>query len=122
VSPACCRNGGGVTRSTPEPRRWLARVTRDDGEPVGPGSTKVYERCELLPSSSICPAVDPRKPSGPAAVSPRFKAGYTTASAVFAIVDETLCKAGAVHTRRYDPVAREQVKPCSKPEVHSLIG
>src|ERR1700675_1992852 len=38
------------------------------------------KRCELLPSSSICLAVDPRKPSGPAAVSPRFKAGYTTAS------------------------------------------
>ena len=29
--------------------------------------------------------VDPRKPSGPAVDEPRFKAGYTTASAVFAV-------------------------------------
>lgn len=52
------------------------------------------KRCELLSSSSICLAVDPRKPSGPAAVSPRFKAGYTTASAVFTIVDRNSLQDG----------------------------
>ena len=37
-------------------------------------------------SSSICLAADPRIPSGPAAVLPRDKAGYTTASAGSVIV------------------------------------
>ena len=52
------------------------------------------KRCELLSSSPICPAVDPRKPSGPAAVSPRFKAGYTTASAVFTVVNRNPLQSG----------------------------
>ena len=43
VSPTCRRRCSRVARSTPEPRRCLARVARDDGEPVGPGSTKVNE-------------------------------------------------------------------------------
>ena len=47
------------------------------------------KRCEPL-SSSICLAVDPRKPSGPAAESAaNDKAGYTTASAGFPVSHRT---------------------------------
>jgi hypothetical protein len=47
------------------------------------GSTQVNEMMRAVLSLSICLAVDPRKPSGPAAEWPNDKAGYTTASAGF---------------------------------------
>ena len=50
-----------------------------------PGSAKAHETTRACLSSSICQAVEPRKPSRPAAVSPHTKAGYTTASTVSAV-------------------------------------
>jgi hypothetical protein len=65
------------------------------------GSTQVNETMRAVLSSSICLAVDPRKPSGPAAERPNDKAGYTTASAGFRHHrSKALAGMGVVHTRR----------------------
>lgn len=63
------------------------------------GSTQVNETMRPVLSSSICLAVDPRKPSGPAAEWPNDKAGYTTASAGFCHYrSKALARVGVVHT------------------------
>ena len=87
-------HGRGVAGRRPTRRRRLAGVKGADG---GTGRTGVDSspRTMRATSSSICPAVDPRRPSRPAAVLPRFKAGYTTASA------------GACQSDPKDPLQRE---------------
>ena len=67
------------------------RVKRADGGTGRTGATQARERCGPR-ARPFVRAVDPRRPSGPAAVLPRFKAGYTTASAGASPTDsETPC-------------------------------
>ena len=47
------------------------------------GSTQVNETMRAVLSSSMCLAVDPRKPSGPAAERPNDKAGYRVGGILF---------------------------------------
>jgi transposase len=55
-------------------RRRLAGVKGADGE-TGRTGVDSSPRTMRATSSSVCPAVDPRRPSRPAAVLPRFEAG-----------------------------------------------
>ena len=56
-------------------------------DPGDRGSAKAHETMRADASSSICLAVEPRKPSRPAAVTLHQKAGYTTASTGIAMVE-----------------------------------
>ena len=69
-------------------------------DPGNRGSAKVLETMRAYVSSSICLAVEPRKPSRPAAATPREQAGYTTASTGIAMIVENPCKDEVVHTHR----------------------
>jgi hypothetical protein len=99
---------GTTFRKTVTARPWLAALVNRRPVNVAAnktaralGSTQVNETMRATLSSSICLAVDPRKPSGPAAEWPNDKAGYTTASAGFHhLRSKTLARVGVVHTRR----------------------
>ena len=77
-------------------------------DPGDRGSAKAPETMRADMSSSICLAADPRKPSRPAALSPREQAGYTTASTGHVVVEEIPCEKEAVHTRRSAPASAHQ--------------
>ena len=86
-------------RSASHRRCWLARVTKDDGEPVGPGSAEVIERCEPM-ISSICLATDQRIPSRPAARSPHATPNTRPQQRGTLSSIESPLQVGGGHTRR----------------------